>query len=154
MKIDFKRATWIVFCVLTASLFFSSAPMAGQAEKSVSVQNLEHYEDKVIGFSIDYDADKLTKEIGPIGSFIFRQASDEGMPSLGITAGPYPSGIALEDTADHVSRALPKMIPDCLIHNVNNQQLIVLKDGSKANYFEIIMNVGGSELISDSVRQF
>ena len=109
---------------------------------------MEHYEDKAIGFSIDYDADKLTKEMGPIGSFVFRRASDEGMPSLGVTAGPYPSGIALEDTAAHVSGALPKMIPDCLIHNVSNQQLIELKDGSKANYFEINMNVGGSELIS------
>ena len=148
MKNDIKRVTWITLCVLTASLFFTSAPMAGQAEKSVLVPNLEHYEDKAIGFSIDYDADKLTKEIGPIGSFVFMRESDEGMPSLGITAGPYPSGIALQDTAGHVSRALPKMIPDCLIHNVSNQQLIELKDGSKANYFEIIMNVGGSELIS------
>ena len=75
MKIDMKRATWIVFCVLTASLVFTSAPMAGQSKKSVSVPNLEHYEDKAIGFSIDYDTDKLTKEIGPIGSFVFRRAS-------------------------------------------------------------------------------
>lgn len=148
MKNDIKRATWIVFFVFTASLFFASAPMAGQAEKSVSVPKLEHYEDKVIGFSIDYEADKLTKEIGPVGSFVFMRASDEGMPSLGITAGPYPPGIALEDTAGHVSRALPGMIPDCLIHNVSNQQLIKLKDASKANYFEITMNVGGAELIS------
>ena len=148
MKNDIKRATWIVFCVLTASLFFTSAPMAGQAEKSVSVPKLEHYEDKAIGFSIDYDADKLTKEMIDFGSFVFRRASAEGMPSLGITAGPYPSGTTLKDTAGLVSSALPKMIPDCLIHNVINQQLIELKDGSKANYFEIIMNVGGSELIS------
>ena len=149
MKNDIKRTTWIVFCVLTASsLFFASAPMAGQAEKSVSVPKLEHYEDRVIGFSIDYDAEKLTKEMGPIGSFVFRRESAEGMPSLGITAWPYPSGTALKDTADLISSSLPKMIPDCLIHNVNNQQLIELKDGSKANYFEIKMNVGGSELIS------
>ncbi len=148
MKNDIKRATWIVFCVLTASLLFTPAPMAGQAEKSVSVTKLEHYEDKAIGFSIDYDADKLTKEMGPTGSFVFKQASVEGMPFLGITAGPYPVGTALKDMAGLVSSSLPKMIPDCLIHNVNNQQLIELKDGSKANYFEIIMNVGGSDLIS------
>ncbi|MEJ2057641.1 MAG: hypothetical protein P8X39_07365 [Desulfofustis sp.] len=148
MKNNIKRRGWIIFCLLTASLSFMSAPMAGQAKKSVSVAKLEHYEDKAIGFSIDYNPDELTKEIGPIGSFVFMRASDEGMPSLGITAGPYPSGIALEDTAGHVSRALPKMIPDCLIHSVSNQQLIELKDGSKANYFEIFMNVRGSELIS------
>ncbi len=148
MKIDIKRAIWVVLSVLTASLFFASAPMAGRAEKSVSMPNLEHYEDKAFGFSIGYDADKLTKEIGPIGSFVFMRASDEGMPSLGITAGPYPSGIALEDTVGHVSCALPRMIPGCLIHSVSNQQLIELKDGSPANYFEISMNVGGAELIS------
>jgi len=148
MKNDIKRAIWVVFCVLAASLFFTSAPMTGQAEKSVSVPKLEHYEDKAIGFSIDYDADKLTKEMGDFGPFVFRRTSAKGMPSLGITAGPYPSGTTLKDTVGQVSSALPKMIPDCLIHNVNNQQLIELKDGSKANYFEIIMNVGGSELIS------
>ena len=70
------------------------------------------------------------------------------MPSQGITAGPYSSGIALKDTASHAKRALLQMIPDCLIHNVSNQQLIELKDGSKANCFEIVMNVGGLELIS------
>ena len=42
MKIEMKRATWIVFWVLTVSVFFASAPMAGQAEKSVSVPYLEH----------------------------------------------------------------------------------------------------------------
>lgn len=148
MKIDVKRATLIVFYVLTASLFLTSAPMALQSEKLVSVPKLVHYEDKVIGFSIDYDADKLTKEMGDFGSFVFRRASAEGMPSLGITAGPYPSGTTLKDTAGLVSSTLSKMIPDCLIHNVINQQLIELKDGSKANYFEIIMRVGESELIS------
>ena len=79
MKNDIKRATWIVFYVLTASLFFTSAPMAGQAEKLVSVPKFEHYENKAIGFSIDYDTDKLTKEMGDFGSFVFRRASAEGM---------------------------------------------------------------------------
>ena len=148
MKNDIKITTWIVFCVLTASFFFASVPMVGKAEKSVSVPNLVRYEDKAIGFSIEYDADKITREIGPIGSFVFLRTSAEGMPSLGITAGPYPSGTALKDTTSLVSSALPTIIPDCLVHNVNNQQVIELKDGSKANYFEILMHAGGSELIS------
>ena len=75
MKNDIKRAAWIGFCVLTASLFFTSAPMAGQAEKAVSVPKLEHYEEQAIGFSIEYDADKLTREMGDFGSFVFRRAS-------------------------------------------------------------------------------
>jgi len=39
------------------------------------------------------------------------------------------------------------MIPGCLIHNVNNHQLIQLTDGTEANYFEIELNIGGIELI-------
>ena len=78
MKNYIKRTTWIAFCVLTASsLFFASAPMDGQAEKSVPVHKLEHYEDNAIGFSIDYDPEKLNKEMGPIGSFVFRRESAE-----------------------------------------------------------------------------
>jgi len=40
------------------------------------------------------------------------------------------------------------MIPASIIHQVNNQQLIKLTDGSKANYFEMEWNVGGMELIA------
>lgn len=100
MKNVIKISAWIVFCLMTTSLYFTSATIAGQAEKSVSMPTLKHFEDKVIGFSIDYDADKLTKEIGPNGRFIFLRASAEVMPALGITAGPYPSGTAVKDTAD------------------------------------------------------
>ena len=148
MKNHTKRTMWIVFCVFaSSSLFFSCAPMARQAEKSAPVPKLERYEDKAIGFSIEYDAEKLTKDTGPVGPFVFRRQSAEGMPTLGITAGPYPSGTALEDTADLISSSLPRMIPGCLIHNVNNQQLIKLTDGTEANYFEIELNIGGIELI-------
>ncbi len=70
--------------------------MAGQAEKSVSMPNLEHYEDKAFGFSIGYDADKLTKEIGPIGSFVFRRASDKGMPYSGDNCRALSIGYSFE----------------------------------------------------------
>ena len=121
--------------------------MAGQAEKSSPVPKLERYEDKAIGFSIEYDAEKLTKDTGPIGPFVFRRQSSEGMSIMGITAGPYPLGTALEDTADLISSSLPRMIPGCLIHNVSNQQLIKLTDSTEANYFEIELNIGEIELI-------
>jgi hypothetical protein len=149
MKSTTKKNWWIVFYVfISLSLIIARAPMAGQAEKSAPVPKLERYEDKAIGFSIEYDAEKLTKEIGFTGPFVFRRQSAEGMPTAGITAGPYPAGIALEDTADLISSSLPRMIPGCLIHSVNNQQQIKLTDGTDANYFEIELNVGGMELIS------
>ena len=140
---------WIVICVFAGSaLLFASAPIAGQAEKSAPMPKLERYEDKALGFSIEYDAEKLTKNIGPVGPFVFRMESAEGMPSVGITAGPYPAGTALEDTADIISSSLPRMIPGCLVHQVNNKRLIKLMDGTAAHYFDIKWNIGGMEAIA------
>ena len=149
MKYHAKKTRWIVFCIIKGLFVcFASASMAGQLENSASVPKLERYEDKAIGFSIEYDANKLTKDLGPIGPFVFRRDSAEGMPSIGITAGPFPAGTALADTADLISSSLPRMIPGCLIHNVNNQQLIKLTDGTEANYFEIELNIGEMESIA------
>jgi hypothetical protein len=149
MKNYTKKTMWIVFWVFTSlSLFIACAQTAGQAEKSAPVPKLERYEDKAIGFSIEYDAERLTKDLPLGGPFVFRRKSAEGMPALGIAAGPYPAGTALEDTADLISSLLPRMIPASIIHQVNNQQLIKLTDGSKANYFEMELNVGGTELIA------
>ena len=149
MKNSVITTVWIVFWVLAAvTMFFASASMAGQAETSAPLPKLERYEDKAIGFSIGYDAQKLTKNIGPVGPFVYRREAEDGTSSLGITAGPYPPGTALADTADLISSSLPRMIPGCLIRSVNNQQLIKLTDGSEANYFEIEINIGEIELIT------
>ncbi len=114
----------------------------------LAVPKLERYEDKAIGFSIEYDAEKLTKDLGPAGPFVFRRESAGGSPSMGITTGPYPKGTALQDTADLISSSLPRMIPGCLVHNVSNQQLIKLTDDTEANYFEMKLNIGGMDLIA------
>ena len=152
MKNYTQKTIWIVCFVFTGtSLFFASAAMAGQAEKSPAMPKLERYEDKAVGFSIEYDAEKITKDLPLAGPFVFRRQSAEGMPVMGITAGPYPVGTALVDTADLISSSLPRMIPGCLVHNVSNQQLIKLTDGTEANYFKIEWNVGGTELIATFV---
>ena len=146
MKNYAKRTGWIVFWVFTGSaLFFACAQSTGQVEKSGPA--LERYEDKAFGFSVEYDAEKLTKDPGPIGPFVFRRIGAKGMPSVGVTVGPYPPGTALGDTANIVSSSLPRMIPGCIVHQVNNQQLFELMDGSRANYFELDWNIGGNELI-------
>jgi hypothetical protein len=152
MKNHTKKTMWLLFCVFTcSSLFIACAQTAGQTDNSASVPKLERYEDKLIGFSIEYDAETLTKDLGSVGPFVFRRQAPEGMPGVGITAGPYPLGTALEDTADLISSSLPKMIPGCIIHKVDNQQLIKLTDGSEAYYFEIDWNIGGNELIASFV---
>ena len=152
MKSYTRKTNWILFFVLAgSSLYFACAQTAKQGEKSVPVPKLERYEDKLIGFSIEYDAEKLTKDLEPVGPFVFRRGSAEDMPRLGITAGPYPAGAALEDTADLITSSLPRMIPGCIIHQVSNQQLIKLMDGAEANYFEIEWNIGEMELIATFV---
>jgi hypothetical protein len=152
MKNYTKKTMWIVFCVFTcSSLFIACAPTAEEAEKSAPLPKLERYEDKLIGFSIEYDAEKLTKDLEPVGPFVFRRGSAEDMPRLGITAGPYPPGTALEDTADLIISSLPRMIPGCIVHQVSNQQLIKLMDGAEANYFEIEWAIGEMELIATFV---
>ena len=143
-----KETTRIVFWVFAGSaLFFACAQTTGQAPESAAGLKLARYEDKAIGFSLEYDAKKLTQDPGPVGPFVFRRLSAEGMPSIGVTAMPYPPGTALEDTADLISSSLPRMIPGCMVHQVNRQQLFRLMDGSRANYFELDWNVGGNELI-------
>jgi hypothetical protein len=143
MKKSTKRKEGVVFCVLAiTALFFASDLMAGQPETAAPLPELTHYEDKSIGFSIGFDAKKLTENLGPVGPFVFRREAADGNPTAGITAGPYPPGIALEDTADLISSSLPSMIPGCLIQKVSNQQIIKLTDGSRANYFEIEMKIG------------
>ena len=152
MKNDAKKTIWIVFGVITcSSLLIACAQTAGQTDKSASVPKIERYEDKLIGFSIEYDAEKLTEDLGPVGPFVFRRQAAGGMPTVGITAGPYPMGAALEETADLISNSLPRMIPDCIVHQINNQQLIKLMDGAEANYFELDWNIGGNELIASFV---
>jgi len=143
------RTMWIVFCVFAgAALFFACAQTAGQEQKSAPSPKLERYEDKAIGFSIEYDAERLSMDPGPVGPFVFRRQSAEGMPSVGITTGPYPPGTALEDTADLIASSLPRMIPGCIVHQVNHQQLIRLMDNTRANYFELDWNIGGNEIIA------
>ncbi|MCP4628396.1 MAG: hypothetical protein GY850_33510 [bacterium] len=149
MKNHTTRTMCIVFCVCAVSaLFFACAQTAGQAEKSTPGPIMDRYEDIAIGFSIEYDAERLTKDPGPIGPFVFRRQSAKGMPSVGITVGPYPPGTALEDTADLVSSSLPRMIPGCIVHQVNHQQIFRLMDNNRANYFELDWNIGGNELIA------
>jgi len=148
MKNHAKKDVWIVFSVFIGSvLFFACAQTTKQTETSAPGSALIRHEDKAIGFSIEYDAEKLTKDPGPVGPFVFRRQAVGGMPGVGVTVGPYPTGTALGDTADLISNSLPRMIPGCMVHQVNNQQLIKLTDGSQGNYFELDWNIGGDELI-------
>lgn len=138
-----KRYGGMVFCLLAVSaLVFAPASISGQPQTAAPSPELKRYEDRTIGFSIGYDAQRLTHDLGPVGPFIFRREAADGNPSVGITAGPYPPGVAFEDTANLISGALPRMIPGCLIQKVSNQQLIKLTDGSRANYFEFEMKIG------------
>ena len=149
MKKCTKRTMWTVFCVVTGlSLFFAGAPTAKKTEKLSQRSKVERYEDKAIGFSIEYDAEIFTKDLGPVGPFVFRRESSKGMPTIAISAEVYPQGVALKDTVDLIAGSIPRMLPGSIIHEVYNQELIKLNDGTEAVYFEMKWNMMGTELIT------
>jgi len=144
-----KRYILMVFCVLIAFiLFFVYFTTVRKVEKAPHWKKVGRYENKLIGFSVEYDATKLTKDLPLSGSFIFRKATIQDFPQLGISADPFPPGRTLKSTGGLISGALKRLIPGCRIHEICNQELIEVWDGIKANYFEMKWNDGKSELIS------
>ena len=126
MKNYIKRTAWIVFSVFTGSaLFFACAQTAGQAQKSASGPKLERYEDKAIGFSIEYDAEKLTKDPGNVGV----QSVPVGWFTRNNFGGRFSSmlkfagwdGIVIEGKAD---------APVWL--DIRNDRVKIIKDGIRA----------------------
>jgi CubicO group peptidase (beta-lactamase class C family) len=111
---------------------------------------MERYEDERFGFSVKYDAKKLTVDQGQFGHGVFRRKSAKGWLNLAIATSYLPSGgIALEDTTALLSSSLTNSNPGSMIHNESNEQLIKLSDDTEANYFEIEWrNKNKAELIS------
>ena len=150
MKKRFKKKyILMVFCVLIAFiLFFVYFTTVRKVEKPPHWKKVGRYENKLIGFSVEYDATKLTKDLPLSGSFVFRKAAIQDFPQLGISADPFPPRRTLKSTGGLISGALKRLIPGCRIHEIYNQELIEVWDGIEANYFEMKWNDGTSELIS------
>jgi len=144
-----KRYILMVFCVLIAFiLFFVYFTTVRKVEKAPHWKKVGRYENKLIGFSVEYDATKLTKDLPLSGSFVFRKATIQDFPQLGISADPFPPRRTLKSTGGLISGALKRLIPGCRIHEIYNQELIEVWDGIEANYFEMKWNDGTSELMS------
>jgi hypothetical protein len=144
-----KKYILMVCCVLIAFILsFVYFATVRKVEKAPHWKKVGRYENKLIGFSAEYDAEKLTKDLPLSGSFIFRKAAIQDFPQLGITANPYPPKRTLKGTASLISGAMKRSIPGCRIHKIYNQELIELWDEIEANYFEMKWNDGTSELMS------
>ncbi len=147
MKNIFKTAVWLSICLLSGTHLFTVAALAvGQGKNPSPLAAWHRYEDKLVGFSIQYDAEKFSTDPGQIGPFVFRREAPGGFSGLGVTVGPYPPGTALKDTAGLIVGSLPGMIPGLIIRQVHNQQIIKLADGTRANYFELEGDLGGTKL--------
>jgi hypothetical protein len=150
MKKRFKKKyILIVFCVsIVFILFFIYYQIVWKVEKAPDWKTVGRYENKLIGFSVEYDAAKLTKDLPLSGSFVFRKAAMQDFPQLGITANPYSSRRTLKGTASLIAGVMKRSIQGSRIHKIYNQELIELWDGIEANYFKMKWYDGSSELIS------
>jgi hypothetical protein len=122
-------------------------------EKAPHWKKVGRYENKLTGFSVEYDAAQLTKDLPLSGSFIFRKAAIKDYPQLGITANPYPQRRTLKGTASLIAGVMKRSIPGCRIHKIYNQELIELWDGIEANYFKMKWNVEDPDFSGDGTSE-
>lgn len=72
MKNRFKNTMgFLIYLFAGSALFISCASPAGQVKKSTPMPEWKRYEDKLVGFSVKYDAEKFNKDPGPVGPFVF-----------------------------------------------------------------------------------
>ncbi|MCP4751131.1 MAG: hypothetical protein GY866_09570 [Proteobacteria bacterium] len=147
MKNSGKGAIGLALCVvLSWLLVVSCSSSTGKATKR-SWSKVGRYENKTIGFSVEYDAEKLPRDLPLGGQYLFRRRSSSGdFPVLNISVSPYPQGISLKATAGLIASALPRFLPGSRVHGVANQKMIKLSDRTEANYFEMKWSVEGMEL--------
>ncbi len=143
MKNRHKRNVVLALGILSGLLLIMNCSLSSEKARWSKVGR---YENKRIGFSVEYDAEKLTRELPPIGPFIFRKQSSEEYPSLAISAGNPPQGIALKNTPGLITGSFPRLIPGSRVHGVFNQKIYKLADKTEVNYFEVKWNSGSKEL--------
>jgi hypothetical protein len=103
---------------------------AGQWEK------IGRYENKEFGFSVEYDAGKLTNELPSGGPFIFAISSSDMYPSLRISVSPSSPEINWENIVQQVAASIPMLVPGSQIKDVKNTTDINLSNIQKGKYFE------------------
>ena len=106
------------------------------------------YENTNIGFSLEYDAGKLFRELPPAGNLVFKRYAAEDVPRIHVSVSPYPQRRKIEDLATWLAGIFPRAVPGSQVQNVKNEKMIKQADQSDASYCEIEWSVGGRHLHS------
>lgn len=146
MKNYRNRRNGLVLYVLFGLLIVIGG-CATSAEKA-RFAKVGRYENSKVGFSLEYDAGKLFRELPPAGNHVFKRYAAEDVPRLHVSVSPYPQQRKIEDLATWLAGIYPRVIPGSQVQNVKNQKMIKLSDQSDASYFEIEWSVGGRNLHS------
>jgi hypothetical protein len=149
MKNSLNIRWWMVTSVtLSLLMIVGYWPSTGKAAERSRWSKVGRYENNRIGFSVEYDAEKLTRENPLEGNDVFERSSSGGLPVLSVSISAFPQGVALKDIANVLKMIFPSVIPGSQVHEVTNQKMIMLPDQTEANYFEMKWNDGNTELSS------
>jgi hypothetical protein len=137
----------VILIIAGVVVYYNWEPSVTIAEKA-NWSNTSRYENTDFGFSVEYDADLLTKTPArrPPGN-VFLRTSDKGWPSMGIYVGKYPGEKTFEETIPMTYKALKRFFPKGKIHDTFNAGPIQLMDGTDAFYYEIKFFSGKDELM-------
>ena len=139
----------IVLIVVAGILYYVyREPAVTVVEAAAEWSNIGRYENTDFGFSVEYDADLLTKEPRSASPRnVFTRSADQGLPIMGVYVGPYPEGKSFEDMVPLTIRSMKNFFPKGKVHDSQNERHIELGDGTAAYYFEIKLFSGTEEMI-------
>ncbi len=143
MKKDTIRKTQIFFC-----LVLSFCLLIGLSQGKALASKMERYENNVLGFSIQYDTKRLSRDLPLKPGLIFHKGSTQGRHELSILSHVFPPRVRLSNAAQFITYILRARTPRITIHEVYNHALLKLTRHIKASFFQMKWNDGKQELVS------
>ena len=113
-------------------------------------QLLGEYVNKQYGFSARYDPNLKLDDDDIEPPVIFRKKAEGGIPMFGVTVDNIPQSVFLKDTGTYIIK-LYREHPVINDPEIRNQKLIVLSDGTPANYLEITWRYQSFEMLTVTV---
>ncbi len=111
------------------------------------------YVNNEYGFSVQYDPKLTITDHALEPGQIYRIKAPEGIPIFSVAVGDIPQGLALKDTGQFLLKLYQKnsQVNDPAIRK---QELIILSDGTQANYGEITWRYRSFDLVTVAVGAY
>ncbi|MCP4752776.1 MAG: hypothetical protein GY866_17970, partial [Proteobacteria bacterium] len=108
----------IVVGIVTGIVYYlNRTPSVRVVEKASPWSNVGRYENSEVGFSVEYDADLLTKEFPQTRpGFVYTRATEQGQASMGVFVGFYPEGKTFESIVPSTMRSIKSTNPGSKIN--------------------------------------